>query len=180
MKKMLLHSCCGPCTSGVLWQLDDFDITLLYYNPNIDTYEEYNRRLEALEILVDKYNQEFKKDIKLVTIPYNHEEFTRVTSGRENEPEGGQRCKICISQRLDYSAKFAKENGFDIFASTLSVSPHKNHEFINSLGEELSKKYNIEYYPSNFKKNNGFLSSIQNSKKYGLYRQNYCGCNPNL
>lgn len=175
-KKMLLHSCCAPCTSGVLWQLEDYDITLLFYNPNIDTLEEYNKRLQALEDYVKKVNKEFNYDIKIVTVPYNYSEFRNKVISFENEPEGGKRCNICFSIRLDYTGKYAKENGFDIFASTLSVSPHKDYIVINNIGEAISKKYNIEYLPSNFKKNNGFLLSIQNSKKYGIYRQNYCGC----
>jgi predicted adenine nucleotide alpha hydrolase (AANH) superfamily ATPase len=179
-KKMLLHSCCAPCTSGVLHQLEEFDITLLYYNPNIDTLEEYNKRLDALELLVNKVNEEYNYDIKLIAIPYEHTEFSSLIKGMENEKEGGERCKICIAQRIDFTGKYAKEHGYDIFASTLSVSPHKNHELINKIGNITSNKFDIEYYPSNFKKNNGFLISIQNSKKYGLYRQTYCGCNPNL
>lgn len=175
-KKMLLHSCCAPCTSGVLWQLEDYDITLLFYNPNIDSIDEYNRRLEALKILVEKVNAEFNYAIKLIAIPYNYNEFREKIVGFESEPEGGKRCNICFSIRLDYTAKYAKENGFDIFASTLSVSPHKDYIVINNIGDAISKKYNIEYLQSNFKKNNGFLTSIQNSKKYGIYRQNYCGC----
>lgn len=179
-KKLLLHSCCAPCTSGVLWQLEDYDITLLFYNPNIDTLEEYEKRLEALEKYITKHNEEYRDNIKIVAIPYNHSEFSEKIVGKENEPEGGKRCEICIGLRLDYTAKYAKDSGYDIFASTLSVSPHKNYEVINNIGSELSKKYNVEYLPSNFKKNNGYLISIQNSKKYNIYRQNYCGCNKNL
>lgn len=174
-KKMLLHSCCAPCTSGVTWQLTDYDITLLFYNPNIDSLEEYNRRLDALELLVAKLNEE-GNNIKLIAIPYNHEEFTSQIVGLEQEKEGGSRCQKCITLRLQFTAKYAQEHGYDIWASTLSVSPHKDFEFINKVGESLSDMCN--YLPSNFKKNNGFLTSIQLSKKYGLYRQNYCGCTP--
>ena len=177
-KKMLLHSCCAPCTSGVAWQLTDYDITLLFYNPNLDSEEEYNKRLEALEILVENLNRDYQYDLKLVAIPYSHSEFSDKIRGRENDQEGGKRCEICIGLRLDYTAKFAKENGYDIWASTLSVSPHKDHNLINSLGEKLQEKYGAQYYPSNFKKNNGFLRSIELSKHYGIYRQKYCGCTP--
>lgn len=180
MKKLLLHSCCAPCTSGVLWQLTDYDITLLFYNPNIDTLDEYNKRLNALIKFIDDINAENKSNINIVAIPYEHQEFLRLTQGLENEKEGGKRCSICFAQRLDFSAKYAKEHGYDIFATTLTVSPHKDFKVINNIGNELSNKYNIEYLPSNFKKNNGYLISIQNSKKYGIYRQIYCGCNPNL
>lgn len=179
-KKLLLHSCCAPCTSGVLWQLDDYDITLLFYNPNIDTQEEYDLRLSTLNDYISKHNQEYNCDIKVISIPYNHQEFSDKIIGREDEKEGGERCSICFGIRLDFTGKFAKENNFDIFASTLSVSPHKNYEIINKIGSAISDKYNVEYLPSNFKKKGGYLISTQNSKKYNMYRQNYCGCNPNL
>ena len=175
-KKLLLHSCCAPCSSGVVPQLSEYDITLLFYNPNIDTLDEYNRRLDALREYVDKYNAEFNSDIKYIAIPYNHSEFIDQITTLENEKEGGKRCSVCIGIRLDFAGKYARDNGYELFASTLSVSPHKNHELINTLGIEISSKYNVEYLPSNFKKNNGFFSSIENSKKYGIYRQNYCGC----
>lgn len=175
-KKLLLHSCCAPCSSGVVPQLTEYDITLLFYNPNIDTIDEYNHRLATLKEYVDKYNKEFKSDLKLIAISYNQSEFLDHITNLENEKEGGQRCSTCIRIRLDFTGRFASENGYDLFASTLSVSPHKNYEIINKLGNDISIKYNVEYLPSNFKKNNGFLNSIENSKKYGLYRQNYCGC----
>lgn len=179
-KKMLLHSCCAPCTSGVAWQLTDYDVTLLFYNPNLDSLNEYNRRLDALKTLVKNLNQDYNYNLKIIAIPYNHLEFSEKIIGREQDPEGGERCKICIATRLDFTAKYASENGYDIWASTLSVSPHKDYELINNIGSNLEKKYNCEYYPSNFKKNNGFLRSIELSKKYKIYRQNYCGCTPNI
>lgn len=177
MKKMLLHCCCAPCSSGVVPQLETYDITLYFYNPNIDTIGEYNRRLDAVKDYVEKYNHETGRNIKYIAEPYIHNEFLdKVTDTLKKEREGGARCNVCISIRLDKTAKYAKEQGYDIFSSTLSVSPHKNHELINNIGKELSEKYNIEYLENNFKKNNGFLNSINNSKRYGLYRQNYCGC----
>lgn len=175
-KKLLLHSCCAPCTSGVVPQLSEYNITLLFYNPNIDTLFEYNRRLETLKDYIKKYNSEFKAKLKLIAIPYNHEEFEPTALVLKDEPEGGRRCTFCTEMRLDYTAKYAKEHGFDIFCSTLSVSPHKNHELINNLGKAVSEKHGVEYLPNNFKKDNGFLMSVQNSYKYGLYRQKYCGC----
>lgn len=180
MKKLLLHSCCAPCTSGVLWQVEDYDVTLYFYNPNIDTFEEYQKRLDALVKYIEIYNRENSKNIKIIAEEYNHDEFGEKIKGMENDKEGGERCNICFSIRLDKTASLAKEKGFDLFATTLTVSPHKNFEVINKIGQRLSEKYGIEYMSSNFKKNNGFLKSIQNSKKYGIYRQNYCGCNPNL
>ncbi|MBE5738795.1 MAG: epoxyqueuosine reductase QueH [Clostridiales bacterium] len=178
MKKLLLHSCCAPCSSGVLPQLDDYDITLLFYNPNLDCETEYQKRLDALYQLVEQYSKEYNKEYKIIAIPYNKNEFSDRVKGMEDLPEGGKRCEVCIDIRLSYTAQYAKDNGYDIFASTLSVSPHKNHELINNIGSRLSEKLDIEYLPSNFKKNNGFLLSIQNSKKYNLYRQRYCGCTP--
>lgn len=179
-KRMLLHSCCAPCTSGVLWQLEDYDITLYFYNPNIDSEEEYTRRLDALKDYIQKINAETKQNIQIIAEPYNHHEFSRKIVGMENDKEGGERCSICFAIRLSKTAQFAKDNNYDIFATTLTVSPHKNYEVINSIGQRLGDKYSVEYLPSNFKKNNGYLISIQNSKKYGIYRQNYCGCNKNL
>ncbi len=178
MKKLLLHSCCAPCTSGVLPQIEGYDITLLFYNPNIDTIEEYNKRLDALYSFVEQYEKDSGNKYEIIAIPYNHEEFTSITRGMENIPEGGSRCEICIDMRLSFTAKYALKHNYDIFASTLSVSPHKNHELINKIGTRLEEKLGIEYMPSNFKKHNGFLMSIQNSKKYGIYRQRYCGCTP--
>lgn len=177
-KKLLLHSCCAPCTSGVLPQIEGYEITLLFYNPNLDTVEEYNKRLDALYDYIDKYSKDSGTKYKVIAIPYKHGEFVDKIKGMESLPEGGKRCEVCIDIRLAYTAKYARDNGYDIFASTLSVSPHKNHELINSIGDRLSKEIGIEYMPSNFKKNNGFLMSIQNSKKYGIYRQRYCGCTP--
>lgn len=176
MKKLLLHSCCAPCTSGVLPQLDGYDTTLLFYNPNIDTQEEYNKRSNALVDYVEQYNKEYKTNVKCIITPYFHKEFLENITSLENEKEGGARCYKCIETRLTFTAKFAKDNNFDIFASTLSVSPHKNHNMINELGNTISNKYSVEYLPSNWKKNNGYLNSINNSKKYNIYRQNYCGC----
>lgn len=179
-KKMLLHSCCAPCTSGVLWQLDDYDITIYFYNPNIDTQEEYDKRLSALVEYIDAINAENNSNIQIIAPKYNHTEFASKIVGMENDKEGGNRCSICFALRLDSTAKYAKENKFDIFATTLTVSPHKNYEIINKIGAGIASNYDIEYLPSNFKKNNGYLKSIQNSKRYNIYRQNYCGCNPNL
>ena len=176
MKKLLLHACCAPCTSGVIPQIEGYDITLLFYNPNIDTEEEFVKRAQALEDYVTKYNNEYNQNIKYIIVPYNHEDFIKGAKELKDEPEGGKRCSYCISERLEFTAKYATEHDYDIFSSTLSVSPHKNHNLINDIGLILSGKYSVDYLPSNFKKNNGFLNSIKNSEKYNLYRQNYCGC----
>ncbi|MBQ4558102.1 MAG: epoxyqueuosine reductase QueH [Clostridia bacterium] len=176
MKKLLLHSCCGPCSSGVLEDLcKEYDVTIYFYNPNIFPLEEYIKRLEAQKQLLLELNN-LGYDIKLVEAEYNQEDFDNVVKGLENCKEGGDRCTKCFELRLDNTCKYAKNNNYDIFTTTMSVSPHKNFELLNSIGEELSKKYNIDYLWANFKKNNGYLKSINNSKKYNIYRQNYCGC----
>lgn len=169
-KKLLLHCCCAPCTSGVLWQLEDFDISCFYYNPNIAPKEEYEFRKQELE----KFLKNF--DIPMFFLDYDKEKYEEMVVGLENEKEGGARCYKCFELRLLKTAKFAKDNGFDIFTTTLSVSPYKNHNVLNEIGERISKEVGIEFLPANFKKNNGYLKSIENSKKFGLYRQNYCGC----
>lgn len=164
--KLLLHVCCAPCSSGVLPRLNGFDIVPYYYNPNIDTLEEYDLRAE----------QFLKLGIKPIAESYDHEEFLRVIKGLENEPEGGARCRACIAMRLERTAAKAAEIGADLFCSTLSVSPHKDAEFINQTGARLSEKYGVKFLPNDFKKENGFLLSTQRSKDLGLYRQSYCGC----
>ena len=175
-KKLLLHACCAPCSCGVIPQLSEYDITLLFYNPNLDSIDEYNRRLDAMYAMVEYFKSKYNYQLNLIAIPYNESEFLSAVVGLENEPEGGNRCPKCIAVRLDFTGKFASDNGYDLFASTLSISPHKDFELINNIGSNISQKYNIPYLPSNFKKNNGFLNSIKLSKEMGIYRQNYCGC----
>ncbi len=170
-KKMLLHCCCGPCSSNVTGELlKEYDVTLFYYNPCINSQAEFDKRLDSLKIVAKYYN------VKLFVIPYNDNEFSSQVVGLESEKEGGARCGKCIFQRLKKTCNFAKENSFDIFTTTLSVSPHKNAELINSFGSQLSLEIGVEFLNANFKKNNGFLKSIEMSKKLGLYRQSYCGC----
>lgn len=175
---LLLHACCAPCSSYVLEYLYPyFDITLLYYNPNISPESEYNTRSAELVRLVDA----FKKDnpsalINVVAVDYNPNPFREVSKGRESLAEGGARCIDCYRMRLEYAAKYGKKHGFDYFCTTLSISPHKNASALNSIGAELSEEYGIPYLFSDFKKNGGYLRSCELSKKYGLYRQNYCGC----
>ena len=177
MKKLLLHSCCGPCSSGVIGQVaNDFEVTIFFYNPNIHPEEEYYKRLEAQQIIVDKMNSEYGYNVKLVEAPYNPQEFFDVAKGLEQEKEGGARCEKCFYLRLDALSKYAKENGYDIFTTTLSISPHKDFELLNKIGLEMADKYKVDYMCANFKKNDGYLNSIKNSKKYEIYRQNYCGC----
>lgn len=174
MKKMLLHSCCGPCSTSVIERLiDEYCLDVYYYNPNIFPEEEYLHRLqEQKRFLAQKYGDK----ITLIEGQWDCNTFRRLAEGHEGDKEGGARCSICFEMRLDGVAKFAKENGYDIFATTLSVSPYKNYLLLNEIGDKLSKKYNISYLNSNFKKNDGYKRSVEISKEYELYRQNYCGC----
>lgn len=169
--KLLLHSCCGPCSTAVIERLKDyFDITVLYYNPNIELYEEYLKRKKEQIRLLSELN------IKHMDIDYLNEEYRNKVVGYEKEPENGARCHICYRLRLEKTAKLAKENNFDYFATTLTVSPYKNAKVINEIGLNLQNKYNIKYLLSDFKKEDGYKRSIELSKKYELYRQDYCGC----
>ena len=179
--RLLLHSCCGPCSSYCLAYLKDhFDIAVLYYNPNIYPREEYDHRLSEQSRLIDEMNSAEGCDIRLITVPYDHEEFLRAAKGLENEKEGGARCEKCFELRLAKTAAMAAESHMDYFATTLTVSPHKNAVLINRIGDETAGKIGLprvpKWLPSDFKKNDGYKRSIELSKKYDLYRQNYCGC----
>lgn len=168
--RLLLHSCCGPCSTYCISRLNNhFDITVLYYNPNIEPIEEYEHRKSEQIKFLEKIN------IKLLDIPYSHEKFVELSRGLENEPEGKKRCTKCINHRLEVTRNKALENNFEYFGTTLTVSPHKNSELINNLGKALETE-NIKYLFSDFKKENGYLQSVGLAKKYDLYRQNYCGC----
>ena len=170
-KKLLLHSCCGPCSSSVIERLKDyFDITVIYYNPNIEPNEEYEKRKKVQIGLLNELG------IPFIDSPYDNDEFHELTKGLESEPEGGARCHVCYGFRLKYTAKVAKENNYDYFCTTLTVSPYKNSDIINKIGDSISKEYGIKYLLSDFKKREGYKRSIELSNKYQLYRQNYCGC----
>ncbi len=171
--RLLLHSCCGPCSSYVITYLKDFfDITVLYYNPNIEPEEEYIKRKKEQIRLIN----ELKSDIHILDIPYLHDEYVNKVSNLREYKEGSVRCHVCYAIRLEKTAKVAKENNFDYFGTTLTVSPYKNAKLINKLGENLAKKYDIKWLYSDFKKKDGYKKSIELSKKYNLYRQDYCGC----
>lgn len=173
-KKLLLHSCCGPCSSYVLDYLNKyFDITVLYYNPNIYPESEYIKRLNEQEKLIKELNN---KNINIVTIGYDEKEFYRTIKGHELDEEGKERCHLCYKLRLEKTCLYAKENNYDYFGTTLSVSPYKNSEVLNNIGKELEETYQIKYLYSDFKKKDGYKKSIELSKKYDLYRQEYCGC----
>jgi len=174
-KKLLLHSCCAPCSSHVISLLTNyFDITILYYNPNISPIEEYQKRKEE-QIKLIKSIPTINK-INIINCDYDNEIYNEKIKGFENCPERGARCQICYKLRLEKAAIIAKKERYDYFCTTLSVSPYKNSIIINQIGEQLSNKYNIKWLYSDFKKNDGYKKSIELSKKYNLYRQNYCGC----
>lgn len=171
--KILLHSCCGPCSSYVVtYLLQWFDITVFYYNPNIYPELEYDHRLAEQARLLKAL------DIPLLQVPYDHQEFLDYVQGFESEPEGGARCAKCFELRLQKTLELAEKGGFDYFATTLTVSPHKNAMVINRIGQsiESSAAGSVLWLPSDFKKRDGYKKSIELSKQYGLYRQEYCGC----
>lgn len=174
-KRILLHSCCAPCSSYVITFLSNyFDITILYYNPNIAPKEEYEKRKSEQIRLINSLNT--KHILNFLDCDYNNDIYNKAIIGYETCQEGGSRCKICFNLRLEKTAILAKKYKYDYFCSTLTVSPHKNSTIINKIGESLSNKYNVKWLYSDFKKNEGFKQSIELSKKYNLYRQDYCGC----
>ena len=174
--KLLIHSCCAPCSSYVLEYLfKHFDITLLYYNPNISPKSEFEYRVSELKRLVSE--MPLDKEINIEIPEYNDREFYDEVKGMEDIPEGGERCFKCYEIRLRKAIEYAKENGFEYFTTTLSISPYKNAEKLNEIGEHLSEEYGVvKWLPSDFKKKNGYKRSIELSRKYNLYRQDYCGC----
>ncbi len=170
---LLLHACCAPCSSYCLEYLTAyFDITVLFYNPNMDSPEEYEKRLGELRRFVG----ESGFDVRIIEQPYRPEEFLEAVRGLEGEREGGSRCMACYRLRMEMAARTAASTGADYFTTTLSISPMKNAQAINRIGEELSEKWGVAHLPSDFKKKNGYKRSIELSGKYGLYRQDYCGC----
>lgn len=172
---LLIHACCAPCSSYVLEYLSQyFHIIILYYNPNITSVEEYNYRLSEEKRLIDELP--VKYPVKLIAGNYNPESFFDAVKGLEREPEGGKRCEVCFELRLREAAEKCREIGADYFLTTLTISPLKNAELINSIGEKLAEEYGVKYLPSDFKKKNGYKRSIELSREYDLYRQNYCGC----
>ncbi len=169
--KLLLHTCCACCSAYVIELLKkDYEITLFFSNSNIYPKQEYEKRLENAEKISKIMN------VKLIADEYNHQEWLKTIKGYEQEPEKGKRCEICFRFNLERTAEFAKQNNFEIFATTLTISPHKSHTLINKIGSGLSKQYNVKYLESNFKQKDGFKHSTELSKKHNLYRQIYCGC----
>ena len=172
---LLLHSCCAPCSSHVIDTLKDyFDITIFYYNPNIEPYDEYLLRKNEQKKYIEMITHKNKLDI--LDCDYDNDLFKSMSKDLENEKEGGRRCFKCYELRLLKTASIAKELGYDYFGTTLTVSPFKNSQKLNEIGNDLSLEYKINYLFSDFKKKNGYKHSIELSKKYNLYRQDYCGC----
>lgn len=173
--KLLLHACCAPCSSAVLEYLaPHFRIYLLYYNPNIAPRAEYQKRLEELRRLLCE--MPLPRPVELLPCEYRGEDFARMAQGLEAEPEGGARCMACYRLRLREAAMAARDHQMDYFTTTLSISPLKNARALNQIGEELAAEFGVRHLPSDFKKREGYKRSIQLSRQYGLYRQDYCGC----
>ncbi|MDD7463107.1 MAG: epoxyqueuosine reductase QueH [Anaerococcus sp.] len=171
--RVLLQVCCAPCSSQVLTRLrKDFQVDIFYYNPNIYPPEEYDKRAQTVESLVS----DMALESKVIIAENKAEDFYSYVEGRKDDVEGGESCYKCYELRLRETARLAKEKGYDYFTTSLSISPYKNSKWLNEIGEKLEKEYGISYLYSDFKKKNGYKSSIELSKKYHLYRQDYCGC----
>ena len=174
-KTLLLHVCCAPCSSAVLERLGSiFKITIFFYNPNIDTIDEYNKRLLELERFISSFKTKYS--VSLIAADHRSDEFKEMAIGLENEPERGIRCYQCYKLRLSETAKVAEENNFDYFTTSLTLSPYKNSKWLNEIGEELGENIQSNYLYSDFKKKNGYKRSIELSYEFDLYRQDYCGC----
>lgn len=172
---LLLHACCAPCSSAVLERLSNyFEISIFYYNPNITDEDEYYKRIEEVKRLINSVSSKYP--IHLIEGNYEPEKFFKMAKGLEEEPERGRRCYKCYELRLEETAKIADELHFPYFCTTLTLSPHKNAFWINEIGEKLNSQYESHYLYSDFKKKNGYKRSIELSKQYQLYRQDYCGC----
>lgn len=173
-KRLLLHACCGPCAAGVLPAVTPhFDVTLFYFNPNILPKSEFIKRLDTLKSLLQHF-----PDVRLIVPEQSEEDFVSLVHGLENLPEGGARCDVCFRLRLNRTAEYlaAHRSDFDAFATTLTVSPRKNAPRINAAGQAAAETFGVDYLFSDFKKRDGYLTSVRLCKEYGLYRQHYCGC----
>lgn len=172
---LLLHSCCAPCSSYTLEYLAQyFDITVYYYNPNISPEAEFQKRLAEQQRLIDSMPTQHR--VQLVAGDYDYSQFLDIARGYEHCREGGERCHRCYRLRLEHSAQLAKEQGFDYFCTTLSISPLKDSQVINQIGQQVAEEYGVSWLPSDFKKKEGYKRSIELSREYNLYRQNFCGC----
>lgn len=177
-RRLLMHSCCAPCSSYCLEYLRQyFSITVFYYNPNISLPMEYRHRVEEQKRLIGELNQRPEgAPVSFLEGPYEPERYLEAVKGWEDCPEGGKRCHICYELRLREAARLAKKSGFDYFVTTLSISPLKDAKILNEIGERLSQEYGVRYLPSDFKKKGGYQRSVEMSREYGLYRQDFCGC----
>ena len=174
---LLLHSCCGPCSTAVLERLGEhFAVTAFFYNPNILPEEEYERRLEAQKTVIERLTTCYP--ITLRTAPYDPAQFRAIAAGMERAPEGGTRCARCFRFRLEETARLAKAENFDFFTTTLSVSPRKDARVLNEIGTAVSAAHGVPYLIADFKKDGGHPRSVELAKAFGIYRQNYCGCTP--
>jgi len=174
-KRMLLHCCCGPCASYVLEHLvPNYNITVFFYNPGIEPAEEFEKRKSELLRLLSE--AEFAADVDFLESEYDNNTFVGTVKPLRNQPEGGPRCAICYEMRLRKTAQRAASGRYDIFTTTMSVSPQKNAKLLNEIGQKASEEFVVEYLSADFKKNNGYLRSVELSKQFGLYRQEYCGC----
>ena len=174
-KRLLLHCCCAPCSSATLERLlPAFDVDIYYYNPNIEPYAEFEKRAGEEK----RFVRAFRPDggVKVIVPEYDHEAFGEIARGREHLPERGERCRLCYALRMRRTALYAKDHGYDCFTTSLSISPYKNAGWINEIGLELESELGIAFVYSDFKKQNGYRRSIELSKEYGLYRQDWCGC----
>jgi len=181
MQRLLLHTCCAPCSAYVLELLKQYDVSVFYFNPNIDCLEEYNKRKNECRRYCEK------NKIPFIEIPYNHKDWLLYIEGLEKEPEGGTRCAKCFEFRLTKTAEYAAQHLNNsnypknlkdpiLFATTLSISPHKNSKLINEIGKRIAEKNNLKFLEANWKKEDGYKKSCEISKSEGFYRQNYCGC----
>lgn len=174
--KLLLHVCCGPCSGNVIKEISDrFDITIYFSNSNIYPSTEYYRRLDELKSFLAKFNADYKKNITLIEETYLPKEYLKKLSIYKDEPEGGKRCYLCYQERMKNAYNYAVENNFDYWTTVLSVSPHKNSQWINEIGASFNQD-KTKFLFSDFKKNNGYLKSVRFADSYHLYRQSYCGC----
>ena len=176
---VLLHSCCGPCSTAVVERLAPrFEITIFFCNSNINDEAEYRKRLNAQKEYVARYNASVRMNepLAIICAPYAPAAFLKLVEGTESSPEGGERCRRCIRYRLENTAEYAAMNGFEYFTTTLSVSRHKDHQMILEFGKELAIKYNLSFIDDDFKRGGGDQRAVLLAKSYGLYRQNYCGC----
>lgn len=175
MPSLLIHACCAPCSSACLEYLNPyFRITVFYYNPNISPEAEFEKRLAEEKRLLA--GMPFENPVDIIEGHYDYGDFLQIAKGLEDCPEGGERCFRCYRLRLEETARLAKEKGFDYFCTTLSISPLKNAQKINEIGYEVAEKYGVQWLPSDFKKKEGYKRSIELSRQYALYRQNFCGC----